>query len=151
MPITERLDATFALTNVVAIDLYDDEGNHTGHAASSTANSPIYDEQIPNSYYLEFGEGKYLGMPGTEAHTVKLDGLAKGTFTLKLQEQVGDVTMKEVVFEDIPVTASTTGTIMLTSLTTPRPPTATPYPRPTGRGTSRRSLRHGTRTRSQYR
>lgn len=56
-------------------------------------------------------------MPGTEAHTVKLDGLAKGTFTLKLQEQIGDVTMKEIVFEDIPVTASTTGTITLTNLT----------------------------------
>ncbi len=111
-----------SLHSPVAIVLYDGEGNHTGHAASSTANSPIYDEQIPNSYYLEFGEGKYLGMPGTEAHTVKLDGLAKGTFTLKLQEQVGDVTMKEVVFEDIPVTASTTGTIMLTKLTTPTQP-----------------------------
>ncbi len=40
---------------------------------------------------LQFGEGKYLGMPGTEPHTVKLKGLDQGTFTLEVKEQAGDV------------------------------------------------------------
>ncbi len=102
--------------------MYDTNGNHTGISASSTPEFTLYDEQIPNSYYLQCGEGKYLGMPGTEPHTVKLKGLDQGTFTLEVKEQVGDVTKKEVTFANVPVTASTTGVMVITNLTEATPP-----------------------------
>ncbi len=102
--------------------MYDTNGNHTGISASSTTEFTLHDEQIPNSFYLEFGEGKYLGMPGTEPHTVKLKGLDQGTFTLEVKEQVGDVTKKEVTFANVPVTASTTGVMVITNLTEATPP-----------------------------
>lgn len=51
-----------SLHSPVKIDLYDTSNKHTGISTSSTPDFTLFEEQIPNSYYLEFGEGKYLGM-----------------------------------------------------------------------------------------
>jgi len=61
-----------ALHSPVSIDIYDSEGNHTGlvYDPDSPTNAVSTEEQIPNSYYMEFGEGKYLGIPADSMHRI---------------------------------------------------------------------------------
>ena len=97
----------------VAIHLY--EGPlHTGLIPNPDTDSDLklYEEQIPNSYYWQIGEGQYVGSTGTST-TIELKGLNLGTFTLAIHEVVADETTGAILYEDIPVTASTTASITI--------------------------------------
>jgi len=97
----------------VAIHLY--EGTlHTGLIPNPDTDSDLklYEEQIPNSYYWQIGEGQYVGSTGTST-TIELKGLNLGTFTLAIHEVVADETTGAILYEDIPVTASTTASITI--------------------------------------
>ena len=67
----------------------------------------LVEEQIPNSYYLEFGEGKYLGTDTLDNYTVVIRGLDYGTFTLEIEEVLADSVLGSVSYKDIPITPST--------------------------------------------
>ncbi len=99
----------------VSLDVYDSRGFHTGIATSSTSDLEAIDEQIPNSSYMEFGEGKYIGLDGDDAYTILLHGLDTGTFTLGIDTIEDDVVTGSVAYENIPVTASTTAQILVQS------------------------------------
>lgn len=92
----------------VSVDVYDAEGNHTGLVANPDPNSDIslVEENIPNSFYLNFGEGKYVGISGEIDANVQLQGLDYGTFTLKIDNFIDGVATSNE-FTDILVTPLT--------------------------------------------
>ncbi len=97
----------------VALHLYDSFGRHTGPISNPDPSSDLElsEEQIPNSYYWQIGEGQYAGIDGATTTTIELKGAALGTFTIDIENIIGGVTATTTVYEDIPVTASTTATI----------------------------------------
>ncbi len=99
----------------VSIDLYDTAGRHTGLISNSNLNSDIrrYEEQIPNSYYIEVGDGKYSGFGGVQPTVVKLVGTGVGTFTLNIEQLKGGVVVKRSSYSDIPVTLGTKAQITI--------------------------------------
>ena len=99
----------------VSLDAYDSLGNHTGTAQNPNPQSDdLYvEEQIPGSYYQQYGEGQYIGLPADGNYTVKLHGTDTGTFTFEVTPVSGGVAGTPVTFADVPVTASSTATIAL--------------------------------------
>lgn len=97
----------------VVLHLYDSLGRHTGLAQNPdlTSDFGISEEQIPNSYYWQIGEGQYAGADGATTTVIELKGTDTGTFTLDIENIIGDVTATTTTYEDIPVTASTTARI----------------------------------------
>jgi pimeloyl-ACP methyl ester carboxylesterase len=102
----------------VTLDAYDSQGRHTGMATNPNSSSDLYykEEQIPNSYYEEFGEGKYLGLPSEDSYQIKLHGLDTGTFTFEITPVSGGISGQPVSFSDIPVTASSTVTVQVNGI-----------------------------------
>lgn len=99
----------------VALDAYDSEGRHTGMVPNPSSDLLYEEEQIPNSYYEEFGEAKYLIIPEDSGANIQLRGLDTGTFTLDVTTLVGDTVSDSTSYVDIPVTTSTTGAFDITS------------------------------------
>lgn len=106
-PISEDEDKRlrYSMHSPVKVDLYDNAGNHTGIIENSDPDSDLvfYEEEIPNSYYLEFGETKYLGSDGKFVTNVDLTGEDLGTFTFEIDEIYGSGEVESTVFPDIPV------------------------------------------------
>jgi len=102
----------------VSLDAYDSAGHHTGMAPNPNPQSDLLykQEQIPGSYYEEFGEGKYIGLPGDGNYQIKLHGLDTGTFTFEITPVVGGVAGTTTSYADIPVTASTTATLGISGI-----------------------------------
>lgn len=96
----------------VAIDAYDDNGNHTGLIKDQDSDNYFVDEKIPNSIYEEIGEGKYIYLDSEEGVTLKLSGLDTGTFTLQIENQENGSTISESSFADIPTTSNTEGELV---------------------------------------
>ncbi|MDY0144044.1 MAG: hypothetical protein RBR97_19355, partial [Bacteroidales bacterium] len=94
----------YRMHSPVAVHLYDGV-NHTGLTDNPNPESDLiyYEENIPNSYYLEFGETKYLGSPKDGVTRVELIGEDTGTFTFEIDEIKGDSVDKTTVFKDVPV------------------------------------------------
>ena len=70
-------------------------------------------ENILNSSYLEFGEGKYINLPENQMSKVKLQGTDIGTFTYNSEKVLPDGTSTVSSFVDIPVTTQTQAEITL--------------------------------------
>ena len=81
-------------------------------------NIVLAEENIPNSYYFEMGEGKYLGIESGGEYQIKIKGLESGTFTIKLDEIVGDSVATSTSFIDIPVTSAMKGELNIQNLDT---------------------------------
>jgi hypothetical protein len=96
-----------ALHSPVAIDIYDSENRHTGLLYDPADSQDVtIEEEIPNSYYWQFGEGKYLGIPADQEYRIELKGLDYGTFTFEMEEVIGDEIINSKLFEDIPTSPS---------------------------------------------
>lgn len=97
----------------VFLHIYDSEGRHTGPIQNLNPESDLdlFEEQIPNSYYIQLGEGQYAGMGGEDTSTVKLKGTGLGTFTFNIDEVVADEVVNSIVFEDIPVNINSVASI----------------------------------------
>ncbi len=114
---TDAPSLRLAVHSPVSLNLYDSFGNHTGVSSTTLGGDPFIDEQIPGSYYLEMGEGKYAGAEENGTTTIKLLGTGLGTFTFDIQEvRSDDSVIATTTFADIPVTASSMATISLQSL-----------------------------------
>jgi pimeloyl-ACP methyl ester carboxylesterase len=119
----------FTLHSPVDMHLYDAFGHHTGVVANPNPLSDIrlYEQNIPNSYYREFGEAKYAGVNTGSSTIVRLTGLALGSFTFDIDEIGGNGTITaSTTFVDIPVTASTTGVLSIPGGGLSTTPTSTP-------------------------
>jgi hypothetical protein len=99
---TNRL--RYALHSPLTLNLYDDQGRHTG---ISTSTGQV-EEQIPGTYYTEFGDVKYLFSDASSTARIVMNGYASGTFTFNVDQYDGDAVIASTTFKDIPTTASTT-------------------------------------------
>ena len=97
----------------VTLDLYDNLGNHTGMARNPNPQSDdLYvEEQIPGSYYQQYGEGQYIGVPADQNYHVILHGKDTGTFTFEATPVSAGIAGTSTVFADVPVTASSTASV----------------------------------------
>jgi len=95
----------------VAIDIYDENGLHTGIMEGINGEEDILEEGIPNSLYMEIGENKYIVVPKDGDYTLKLDGLSDGIFTLEQEQLVNNLPGDSVVWRDIPTTALFNGEV----------------------------------------
>ena len=92
----------YSLHSPLTFDLYDDQGRHTGLDADGNI-----EEQIPGTYYRQFGEVKYIFSDvGAKFHIV-MKGYATGTFTLEVEQLQGDVSVGKIVYKDMPTTDKT--------------------------------------------
>ena len=87
----------------LTLDLYDASGNHTG--VSTTTNQ--VEEGIPGTYYMTFGEQKYVFADSDTTYNLVLDGYDSGTFTLIISESTGDNVISTISFNNVPVTPET--------------------------------------------
>ncbi|MCR4306772.1 MAG: right-handed parallel beta-helix repeat-containing protein [Candidatus Yonathbacteria bacterium] len=117
-PPIENPTYRLAVHSPVSIHAYDSFGNHTGIIPNTdpTSDIELIEEQIPNSYYLESGEGKYLGLDTGGEYRIELQGEDFGTFTFELQEVLGDEVLNAVEYKNIPVSASTTAELVIQNL-----------------------------------
>ncbi|PIQ66800.1 MAG: hypothetical protein COV95_02170, partial [Candidatus Zambryskibacteria bacterium CG11_big_fil_rev_8_21_14_0_20_40_24] len=111
----------FRVYSPVFLDVYDSSGNHTGLVPNFDPNSDLrsVEANIPNSYYLEFGEAKYSGSGSPDDITIVLTGEAVGTFTLEIDELSGDVVSVTTIFKDIPVVENTHGVVEIKNESAP--------------------------------
>jgi hypothetical protein len=93
----------YSLHSPLTLDFYDDFGNHTG---ISTSTGQV-EEQIPGTYFMEFGGDKYIFTDTDVPIHIFMNGYADGTFTFNVDEFVGDTEIASTTFQDIPTTPTT--------------------------------------------
>ena len=115
-PVLHTPSFRLSVHSPVSVDVDSDAGKHTGLMSflSDQTDLRFVEDEIPNSYYLEFGEGKYVGLTDTGSTTIKLDATGVGTFTLNIDD-ISGTTTKSVSFVDIPVTPTTEVSVVASS------------------------------------
>jgi len=113
LPIETNNRFRISIHSPVAIDAYNLSNKHTGKICSLNSDFCSLEEEIPNSSYLEFGEGKYLNIPDGEVIKIKLQGTDIGTFTYESEKVSPDGTSIVSSFVDIPVTPQTQGEVIM--------------------------------------
>ncbi|MEX1112524.1 MAG: NosD domain-containing protein [Candidatus Andersenbacteria bacterium] len=99
----------------VDISLIDMIGNRTGLVHNSDL--LLKEENVINSYYLEFGEGKYVGFDAAEPHTIELNAVGNGMFTLEFEEvTTADEVINTLQYENIPVVAGAAAELTLQTI-----------------------------------
>ena len=104
-----------SLYSPLDIHLYDENEKHTGPSEIIDENNNkgiIFEENIPNSYYQQFGERKYVGFPGGEKIRVEMEGYDDGAYTLKLEEVAlaeneEETILHTITFSNLPVSKDT--------------------------------------------
>lgn len=107
----EKPHIRMSLYSPLDIQLEDSDGHKTG-PEKTTDGQTVIKEEIPNSYYYQFGERKYVGFPGGEDIHIALRGYDNGSYTLKLEEIKETTSGEEIVahttFKNLPVSPETT-------------------------------------------
>jgi len=102
-----------SLYSPLDIHLYDSHGNHTGPKVVNVdgQETTIFEEGIPNSYYFQFGDRKYVGFDESEPIHIEMDGYSDGSYTLRFDEvkvtETGDDIVSHTSFENLPTTEDT--------------------------------------------
>ena len=104
-PFDKRLH--FSIFSPVEINAFNQTGIHTGIIDAA---NELYEEAIPNSYYFQVGDSKYLGLPADQTNQVTLKGTDFGTFTLEIEQVTGNNSTTSI-FTDIPVSPTMRGSI----------------------------------------
>lgn len=97
----------FILHSPLSLDLYDDQGNHTGISESTN----IPEENIPGSSYKTFGEVKYISVPNSNKLHLSMNGYESGSFTLDIEETKGDTIINTTSFAAVPTSPDTIVTL----------------------------------------
>ncbi|MDD4902726.1 MAG: hypothetical protein PHE24_06350, partial [Patescibacteria group bacterium] len=97
----------FILHSPLSLDLYDDQGNHTGLSSSTN----IHEENIPGSSYQEFGEVKFISAPASANLHLVMKGQDNGSFTLDVNEVRGNETISTTTFAAVPVLTGAIATL----------------------------------------
>jgi hypothetical protein len=87
----------YILHSPLALSAHDASGNEISATAST----------ISSANYKRFGEVQYISLPAVTAHTLVLDGLAEGSFTLEMQEVENEAVIAETTFAGIPTSDKT--------------------------------------------
>ncbi|MDO8659269.1 MAG: DUF5018 domain-containing protein, partial [Candidatus Parcubacteria bacterium] len=120
MPINTSNRLRMSIHSPVTFDAYDVNGNHTGKICPTDSEFCYAEENILNSSYLEFGEGKYINLSEDQMSKVKLQGTDIGTFTYNSEKVLPDGTSTIYSFVDIPVTTQTQAEITLNQAGVPQ-------------------------------
>jgi len=97
-------DLLLSVHSPVSIDMYDSAGAHTGLVTGSNPDFDQKEENIPNSSYLKFGDGKYADVPTGSIYTAKIAGLDFGTFTFMNEHYLNDTLVGTTSFPDVMTT-----------------------------------------------
>ncbi len=119
-PIDPKNRFRISIHSPVTIDAYDLEGNHTGKVCPPNSDFCYKEENVINSSYLEFGEGKYINLPEDQMSKIKLQGTDVGTFTYESEKVLPNGTSTTSSFVDIPVTTQTQAEVTLNQAGTPQ-------------------------------
>ncbi len=117
VPINTSNYFRISIHSPVTLDAYDSEGNHTGKVCPPNSDFCYIEENILNSSYFEFGEGKYINIPEDQFNKITLQGTDIGTFTYKSEKVLPDGTSTVLSFVDIPVTRQSQAEITLNTTT----------------------------------
>ena len=85
----------------VSMDIYSEDGTHTGLVENEDPELEKIEENIPNSLYMEIGEEKYIVVPSEGNYKLKLTGLSDGIFTLEQEQIINNEKQEPVIFQDI--------------------------------------------------
>lgn len=106
-PPSSKTRLRYGLHSPLTLNLYDDLGRHTG--VSTTTGEIV--EDIPGTYYTEFGDVKYVFADADAPMHVVMSGYDTGTFTLNVDQYQGDTPTGSVSFTDVPTTPQTVVTM----------------------------------------
>jgi pimeloyl-ACP methyl ester carboxylesterase len=106
VPPADKDRLQYSLHSPLSLDLYDEQGRHTGLDKDGNI-----EEQIPGTYYRQFGEVKYIFSESDTPYHIVMNGYDKGTFTLEVESLKGDVSTGKIVFKDMPTTTHTKATL----------------------------------------
>jgi len=102
----------------VEAHIYDTNGNHTGIIDDLEGFDMIsYEEEIPNSYYIDVGGHKYIGAGLNSISEFRLRGEQTGTFSIKVTKIYDGKVVDAIDFMDIPVVEDMVGVIKFISST----------------------------------
>ena len=96
----------YSLHSPLSLELYDDQGHHTGINKEGQI-----EEQIPGTYYKQFGDVKYIFTDENIDGHIVMEGYKDGSFTFTIDEFEGDKSIGNITFKDMPTTAQTKVTI----------------------------------------
>ncbi len=116
-PIDTKNRLRISIHSPVSIGSYDSLGNFTGKVCLDTEDFCYVQEDIPNSSYLEFGEGKYINLPEENLQKAVLQGTGTGTFTYISEKVTPEGHTTTSTFTDIPVTTQTQGEVVFNTTT----------------------------------
>jgi hypothetical protein len=104
-PVSTSQSLQLSIHSPVSIGVTDAQGRYTGISSTTPTDAFTFvQEEIPNSYYTELGEDKYIGLPEGGNYNVLLQGTGVGTFTFDQEVSQGDSIVASKSFIDIPVT-----------------------------------------------
>jgi hypothetical protein len=98
-----------SLYSPLDIHFYDELGNHTGpkKVMLNGVEQTVFETAIPNSYYYQFGQRKYVGVPSGEKIRVEMEGYDSGSYTLKMEEikltETSEEKISDLTFSNLPV------------------------------------------------
>lgn len=98
----------YSLHSPLTLNLYANINGKTLHTGV-TADGQV-EEQIPGTYYQQYGDVKYIYADEDVAGHIEMDGYAKGYFTFAVEELQGDDSKGKIVFKDVPTTPQTKAT-----------------------------------------
>ncbi len=116
-PVDTKNRLRVSIHSPVSIGSYDSLDNFTGKVCVDTEDFCYIQEDIPNSSYLEFGEGKYINAPEESIQKVILQGTGTGTFTYISEKVTPEGQTITSTFIDIPVTTQTQGEVIINTTT----------------------------------
>ena len=102
-PASTALRLRFSLHSPLTLNLFDNAGRHTG--ISTTTGQ--FEENIPGTYYAEFGDVKYLFTDASSSAHIMMRGYATSTFTFQVEQLVGNTRVASTTWQDMPVSPST--------------------------------------------
>lgn len=99
----------------VSLEVRDALGRLTGIIDNPDPGSdiPIVVQEIPNSLYLEFGEGKYIRLDGNEERKIHIEGEDEGVFTLEIEEIENNLVVGKVSYSNVEVSGLTMASLRI--------------------------------------
>jgi pimeloyl-ACP methyl ester carboxylesterase len=100
----------FQLHSPLTLGIYDTNGNYTGLNTDGSVS-----ENVSGVQYGEFGDVKYLIAPAGQKYTLALRGQSAGTFSLDIQEKLGNAVTTTTTISDVPTTSQTNASLTITN------------------------------------
>lgn len=107
---SQKKHLVYRIHSPVSLDLYDNQGHHTGIATTTLPNGTTLsyiNDGIPGATYDEFGEVKYAFSDAETPLHIVMNGLASGYVTYDILEMTGNIVTATTTFVNIPVATTT--------------------------------------------